>query len=191
MLLGDEDGAPFQLRRKVYPEGPRPASTSSWTIEFDASPWGGGAVLRHGERCVEYFAQKWHEHSAPHTEAEIGLPKWQTFWEFSTLLLALEVWGSHFTQEEVAVLGDNTGSLQNAIDLKGRGPLLSIARELAWRKAKFEWKYSVGHLASEHNILADALSRMASPEPSRLPDPVKRAREITAPDLKSLWKLRD
>ena len=64
----------------------------------------------------------------------------------------------------VAVLGDNTGALADAISLKGKGSLVAIARELSWRQAKRKWRFMVGHLPAELNRVADALSRVSDPK---------------------------
>ena len=55
LLLRQDPEAPFVLRREVFARGPKPASRSSWAIEFDASIYGGGAVLKHGDTPHEYF----------------------------------------------------------------------------------------------------------------------------------------
>ena len=91
------------------------------------------------------------------------MTKHQTFWEFATLLLSLLVWGNRFVSDSVMVVGDNTGALDNALSLKGKGELIAISRELSWRQAKRGWLFSVGHLPSEFNVVADALSRQGSP----------------------------
>ena len=77
----------------------------------------------------EFFHCAWE--NIDHLKVEPGQSKHQTFWEILTILLSLELWGDHFVHEEVAILGDNTGALQNVLDLKGRGPMLAVAREIA------------------------------------------------------------
>ena len=66
----------------------------------------------------------------------------------------------------LALLGDNIAALQLALSLKGKGALNTISREIAWRRCRHGWHYSVGHLAAEDNSLADALSRTSAPEGS-------------------------
>ena len=73
------------------------------------------------------------------------------------------VWQDRFREGTILIIGDNIPSLQNTLDLKGRGPLLAISREIAWRKARHSWHYSVGHLPPEHNTAPDTLSRQAGP----------------------------
>ena len=159
-LLTESDDCPLKLERLVGPSPPGSPSTASRHIEFDASPFGGGAVLRDSSgHVLEYFSIVWNEWDAEHIGVVPGLPKYQTFWEFLTLLLALMTWGDLFTDDKVMILGDNTGALSDALSLKGRGPLMSVSRELSWRSARRRWLYSVGHLPAEHNVVADALSR--------------------------------
>ena len=110
---------------------------------------------------AEFFYTIWQSEDAAALGVEPGETGHQTFWEFLTLLLALIVWGPRVRSVSVPVLGDNTGALQSAISLRGRGPLLAVARELAWRQVRGSWKFTVGHLPSEHNVTADALSRVA------------------------------
>ena len=81
------------------------------------------------------------------------------------------MWGNQFVQEAVALLGDNTGALQDALHLKGRGILAAVARELSWRKARYGWEFEVGHVPGELNTVPDALSRLheMAPRCSRSP----------------------
>ena len=151
---------------------------------------GGGAVLRNGTAAYEFFAVQWDEQDVKHLDVFTGLPKYQSFWEFLTLLLALIAWGHFFLQEAVTVLGDNTAALQNAIDMKGRRSMLAVARELAWRRAKFDWKFVVAHLPSEHNITADALSRLDAPERASMPRSLSEATRVPAPCVRSVWRLK-
>ena len=138
-------------------------------MQFDASPWGGGGFLRYGADIKQHFSCQWTVKDASHLDIKIGEPAGQTFWEYATLLIGLEVWCGRFLTETLAVLGDNTGSLQDALQLKGRGPLLSLSRELSWRQARHGWKFTVGHVPSEHNDLADALSRLHADKPKKFP----------------------
>ena len=72
----------------------------------------------------------------PHLGVTTENSRDQTFWEFATFLLAAVLWFDDFVVDSILVLGDNTAALSNALALKGRGPLLSIARELSWKTAK-------------------------------------------------------
>ena len=88
-LLMESPDFPFPLERTVTPRPPPSALTSGWWIEFDASPFGGGAVLRSPAGDVDrYFSVIWDGTEAEHLEVKIHDPAFQTFWEFSTLLLS-------------------------------------------------------------------------------------------------------
>ena len=107
------------------------------------------------------------------------------------LVWALVVWGGHFKEQSLAVLGDNTGALSNALQLKGSGPLLAVARELAWRQAKHGWQFEVGHVPSEDNFVADALSRRTEKGEPHFPRAALRAAtQVDAPKASEFWKLR-
>ena len=85
------------------------------------------------------------------------------------MLLALCVWADRFVADSVLVLGDNTAALADALNLRGRGVLVALARELSWRKAKRRWQFEVAHLPAEFNLVADALSRTADPKGASWP----------------------
>eukprot|EP00972_Heterocapsa_arctica_P031240 4600139-Heterocapsa_arctica.AAC.1 len=81
-------------------------------------------------------------------------------------------------------------ALSDAISLRGKGSVPGmniIARELAWRKASFGWQYAVAHLPKELNVLADALSRVASVPPAPQPVFPKSTQRRAAPDLEHVW----
>ena len=120
---------------------------------------------------TNYFCVIWDGGEAPHLDVWPGDSKHQTFWEFATLLLVLLTWSDHFVKESVAILGDNTAALSLALSMKGRGHLLAISREISWRRARRGWAFEVGHIPSEHNCVADALSRVS--DPSGVPWPAK------------------
>ena len=116
--------------------------------------------------------------------------KHQTTWEFLALLMVLHAWGSRFTESSLLLLGDNTGSLNDALKLSGKGWLMHIAREISWRKVRGKWAFELAHLPSEHNTVADILSRLFSPDPVLLRDvrELALATEIAAPSANTLWR---
>lgn len=189
-LLAEDGSCPLVLERLITPQAPRPAAAADMHIEFDASVYGGGAVLKNNEDFVlEYICVVWSEDDAPHLGVWPGDSKHQTFFEFLTLLLALMVWGDNFVDVSVPILGDNTGALSAALSLKGRGTLMAVARELSWRKARHRWTFEVGHLPSEHNVVSDALSRAA--DPAGVPWPAWALGSATArkcPKISDVWK---
>ena len=150
---------------------------------------GGEAVQRDSStRVVEYFSILWSDEDAVHVGVAPNDCRHQTFWEFLTLLLTLVTWGDQFTEESVLVLGDNTGALSDALSLKGRGPLIAIARELSWRQARRKWKFTVGHLPSEYNVVSDALSRVADPKGCEWPSLALASAVYRAPPkVRDLW----
>ena len=187
-LLFDPSLAPVLIQRTVDPHGEAEVPLANATIEFDGCPWGGGAVLRVGGVPTEYFACRWTEASAAHLGVWTGDSKFQSFWEFLTLLLALILWGERFTAECITVLGDSTSALQDALNLMGRHEMLAIARKVAWRQIRLSWRFKVGHLPSEYNLVADALSRRYAPKPAAFPHLLSAAAERRAPEPMSVWR---
>ena len=142
---------------------------SGYVAQFDASPWGAGAVLLLKGKVMRYWHYSWQQGDASHLGVLPGHSRHQTFWELAALLICLVTWGDEFREECLAVVGDNVASLQCVLALKGRGPLLAISREIAWRQAAFAWKFEVGHIPTEANKLADTLSRLTAPSPAPFP----------------------
>ena len=181
----------MKLERLVLPVPVAESPASGWIIEFDASIYGWGAVLKDASGVIrEYFAVVWDEDDPPKLSRVVPWNSaYQSFWEFCTLLLCLCVWGDRFTSETVSILGDNTSALQNALSLKGRGPLMDVARELSWRQARRGWRFRVGHLPAEFNVVADALSRTADPAKNAWPsEALASAFPAKTPRLQSLWR---
>ena len=120
---------------------------------------------------------------------EIGDSKHQTLWEFLALYMVLLVWGSRFTSASLHLLGDNTGSLNDALKLSGKAWLMHIAREVSWRTVRGGWAYELSHLPSEHNVVADILSRLFAPKPVRLQDvsELSAAKQVEAPRPQDMW----
>ena len=80
-LLRQDEASPFRLCRKVSAEGPIVVPPSGWTAQFDASPWGGGAVLTKNDEISEFFVASWMPGDAAHLGVHPGIPKWQSFWD--------------------------------------------------------------------------------------------------------------
>ena len=88
-------------------------------------------------------------------------------------------------------MGDNAGALEAALQLKGAGPMLAIAREMAWRRARRRWSYRVGHIGAEDNNVPDTPSRLRDPTASKFPHQALRgAQRVPCPSVRGLWKLR-
>ena len=140
-------------------------------MEVDASPWGGGGVLYVQDRPVRCFTCTWAAEDFGNMDVEIGSPASQTFFEVLVLVLAVELWAEE--GQSSAILGDNTGALQEALDLKGRGVHTKLAQALSIIIVSRSLSLSVGHLPSEANTAADSLSRQAEPG-NRKPWPFAR-----------------
>ena len=160
------------------------------TLQVDAFPWGGGMVLVIGGLPVEYGMTEWQPRDAARLATTIGAPDGQTTWEYVVILLGLIVWGAEHRATGLAVLGDNLAALEGALGMKGRGVLTKVTREIAWRLVRFAWRFAAGHLPSEHNHYADALSRVCAPEGAdkkQFPVQLLGATRRDVPELRDVW----
>ena len=66
----------------------------------------------------------------------------------------------------------------------------AIAREIAWRKIVFGWRYALSHLPAEVNDEADALSRLEADEPRAFPTEALRGASWAEPPLQDEWLWR-
>ena len=190
MIRGGQDARVVPLRRVVFAIEPR-ADTKLRRVEFDASPYGGGAVLYVHGQPVEYFALSWQASDAEHLGATPGDSSWQTLWEYLTLALALCQWASSpEIAIPLAVLGDNTSSLTDALALKGSTAMRAVSKEIAWRQARFGWVFEVGHLYGEANHASDRLSRLTGPDPATMPPSLSRARYVQPLALARFWQVQ-
>ena len=101
------------------------------------------------------------------------------------------LWGAEHRQPGLAVLGDNIAALSGIANLRGKGPLTLITKEIAWRRLRYHWRYCVGHLPSEGNVLADALSRLEAPleaECKSFPPELKGCTRRQVPVISSVWQ---
>ena len=71
MILGEDDTL-LPLVRHVYPSKPSPASASGWSARFDASTTGGGSVLYHGDKAVEFFVIEFNNEMAAHLDIDLA-----------------------------------------------------------------------------------------------------------------------
>ena len=87
------------------------------------------------------------------------------------------------------ILGDNLASLNLALNLKGKKILGKTSREIAWRQVRQGWRYMCGHLPSELNDTADALSRLSAPaeKARQIPSELRLAQRIEPPLLNDVW----
>ena len=160
------------------------------TVHVDASLWGAGGVLYLENVPAEFWSVSWSSDLASLLQTSVGDPSAQTTWEYLAVLICLLIWGKRFSQQGLAVLGDNLASLTGTLNLKGRKSLNAISRELSWRQVRQSWRFAAGHLPTEHNHAADALSRLSAPETSErkaFPAELRDCREIACPDLLAIW----
>ena len=139
---------------------------------------------------LEFAEIKWLPCDAKRLKTTIGAPDGQTTWEYVVILLALLLWGFEHRGSGLALLGDNLAALNGALHLKGRGQLAAVTKEISWRRVRYAWKYAAGHLPSEHNDHADALSRLHAPAGSEckaFPAALLSARRRDLPELESIW----
>ena len=129
----------------------------------------------------------WSAADVAHLGVQVGLPKWQNFWEYLTAAIATCRWAT--SKRCLALLGDNTASLECTLQLKGSGPMLAIARELAWRKGRRGLLVAAGHLPKGANQVADALSRLEAPDAAPFPAELASATRIELPPLALFWQV--
>ena len=104
------------------------------------------------------------------------------------MLLALMLWASRLREPGLRVIGDNKGALADALRLSGKGSMMAVAREVAWRKVRGRWVFEVGHLPGEHNTVADSLSRAFDPSPALHPArALGNAEQVFAADPLDVW----
>ncbi|CAK0872915.1 unnamed protein product, partial [Prorocentrum cordatum] len=101
--------------------------------------------------------------------AVLGQAKYQSLWEFLALLLALIIWRRHAEHAVLHVIGGSVAALQDAMQLRGSGDMLVVAREIAWRAVRWPLHFECAHLPKEFNLVADALGRLAAVPPAAFP----------------------
>ena len=158
-------------------------------IVFDASPRGGGAVKFLGKTPVEHFACDFTDELCRELGTVRGESAYLTFYEALVVLATLEVWYPAGGARGVAVVGDNVGALTVAVSRRGRGDLGKVCREVALRQARSGLSVAAGHLPSALNTWADALSRLTSPTPARIPEELRDLPRRCAPSLQELFRI--
>ena len=149
---------------------------------------GGGAGIYYEDgEPVESFILFWER--IAHLNVPVGDCAFQTFWEFLTLAMCLVRWCP--IRDNLIFCGDNTGSLNLALSMRASGINEAVAREIAWRAARYRWTYGVAHLPSESNTTADRLSRIRDPSLpplAELPSCLVGAAEVKV-SLADFWSL--
>ena len=183
--------APIPLERIFVARPPaelRPGRCDA--IVFDASPWGGGAILFEGRRPTEWMAVEWTEDLCRELRVERGQSAFLSFLEALTALAAVVRWCPAGGRSAVALVGDNVAALTVAVSRRGRGDLGRICRELALVQARHSLTISVGHLATKLNTWADALSRLAAPDRAEVPQDLRSVPRRAWPELADLFRIR-
>ena len=190
-ILGCDDRArPIPHSRDIFAVRPPPPDPARRRIEVDASPWGAGAVLYVRDRPVSCFAYAWQPDDFDGLKVSIGSSSGQTFFEIVGLVMAVEAWCGG--NESTAIFGDSLPALQELLDLKGRGLHERPAQVLAVLKATRTLDLSVGHLPTESNLAADALSRQEGPLEERKPWPFPQEQGVGLARVlrpRKLWDL--
>ena len=180
----------MELERVILPGGPpQLVAGRCWAVVYDASPWGGGAILFHDRRPVEYMTTLWGDSLCQRLGVRSGDSGCLTCFEALVALSALEKWCCQGLLREVALVGDNLASLTVAVSLRGKGDLAQICREVALRQAWYSLHVAAGHLPTELNTWADALSRLGAPTPAAIPAGLAGARRRSWPETDDLLRI--
>ena len=143
-------------------------SAPGFTMEVDASPWGGGAIIwstpvwAAGGPPVRYMVVRWAAEDERLLLAEIGTSRSQATWEAFMMLLAIRQWAGLAQRGRLCVRGDASGVLSGLVQMRASSSIINeICKELALAIAPWGMQLTGIHVYSEQNKLADALSRMA------------------------------
>ena len=78
--------------------------------------------------------------------AEVGNCKYQTLFEFYTLLVVAQTFSEVLSGTGALIQGDNVSSLNDALTLKSTSPGMNlISREIWWRRIVREWQFALSH----------------------------------------------
>jgi hypothetical protein len=143
----------------------------SITMEVDASPWGGGAVLwlgppegRHTRRPQEYMAIVWDKGDEMLLQAVIGMPHGQARWEAYMFTLAMRQWCHSDLVGRIVMVGDAEGVISSLCRFSSKDSIINdMAKEIGLMLAPWGYALEGVHIWSENNTWADALSRQIVP----------------------------
>ena len=184
-LLENEHGT---LKRTFDPN----LEDTGWEVITDACPWGIGGVLYHNKVAKRWFASHLPSELLNKFKASVGDPSFNTLWEAVALLVALRLWlPSTDRRLSTRIKSDNVGALRTLLKLTSPSQAMGVvAREVALDVAAGNYQITeLEHVPGVTNVVADALSRMWSPEP--LPFPLQIGEECSdpVPDFGSkYWK---
>lgn len=163
-----------------------------WEIITDACPWGIGGVLYHRKKPQRWFASHLPAELLQKFQAQAGDPAHNTLWEAIALLVAMRLWLPRTDRKlSVRIKSDNVGALRTLLKMTPPSqPMGQIAREIALDVAAGNYQITeLRHVAGISNVVADALSRMWSPEPLEFPLQIGEESRDPVPDFGSrYWK---
>ena len=185
------DGRADLPLERLIPPGGRPIMEPGFcdALVFDASPWGGGVVHFSGKRPVACQVLHWTEDLCAGLGVASGDSRYLPFFEALTALIGITCFCGPGRLQTLALVGDNLAALSVALARPGRGDLARACREIALRQARWSLRIAVGHLPSELNSWADALSRMHAPTPPPVPEELAVLRRIPQPQWQTLFTI--
>ena len=141
------------------------------TMEVDASPWGGGAILwsgppegRHDRVPQAYMAITWDKGDGALLQAEIGMPHGQARWEAYMFMLAMRQWCHCDLIGRIVLIGDAEGVISSLCRFSSKDPVINdMAKEIGLWLAPWGYSLEGVHIWGEQNTWADALSRQTVP----------------------------
>ena len=110
-----------------------------------------------------YLAVSWDKQDELNAAASIGSSAGQARWEFYMMLVAICTWQRVVFKSRgvLRIMGDALGIMHNAIKFNSKDPVINLmCMEVALLFAPVGAELEAVHLWSEHNDLADALSRL-------------------------------
>jgi hypothetical protein len=162
-------------------------------ISFDASPWGGGAIVWVKGKAVKHTFFTWSPLTLSVLKCIVGDSDGQTSFDFFTLFLSAVTFSKVLETTGAIIKGDNLGALNVSLGLRSTSPKMNcIAREIAWRKIVLRWQYRLQHLPAELNEEADALSRLRAIPRKPFPKECLQGSAFVNPPAQDeeLWKAR-
>ena len=140
----------------------------AWELHFilDASPYGLGGVLIMNGQFIAWFSSPLSRFDECIHDRRIGNSRGQQLWEGLAILVALNLWKSHWQRRRaaLAIKSDNIAALTLAGRLKAKGERTLVGKEIAllYAESSFEPKL-VEHVPGVMNGFPDILSRMEDP----------------------------
>jgi hypothetical protein len=164
-------------------------------IGTDASPWGMGGWLTIGGRLKNYFAIPITADDVRLYGVDIGTAEGQQVWECLAVLVAIDLWTSAWKQHRVIlqIRADNVTALTALVKMRPKTRAHGIiVRELAMRLAELSFPPDALHTPGISHVVADALSRVFSPDGNGIVDAsihpsLSSATLSTPPERTSAW----